>query len=165
MTTGEFTARIRWQSEMNPCFELETRHRGFSTAEDAALFANGFSDAGALDLRLARGRLTLVLTDGAESELEPESVQVWELPDDGQEYQVADDSAFELVPRTPAELSARGLDGGFVQLKYGVLAPDHSIVDVAVDVDETGLPEVTVHEPAGDDTEVASFSLGIIVRG
>ncbi len=165
MSTAQFSARIRWQSEIDPCFELETRHGGFPGAEEAALFANGFSEAAALDLRLTTGRLVLSLTNGSEIELQQDSVQVWELPDSGEEYQVADDSQFQLVPLTLNQVSGRGLDGGFVALKYGVLGPDQAIADVTVEVDETGLPEVKVHEASDDQSEAASFALGIIVRG
>lgn len=165
MSDGTFSARIRWQSEIDPCIELETRHPGFSTAEEAALYANGFSEDAALELRLDGGCLTLSLADGTLVELDSDSVSVWELPDDGQEIQVADDSDFRLVRQTAADFTARGLDGSFVQLRYGVLCADQAVVDVAVDVDETGLPEVTVHEGGNDPDEPASFSLGIIVRG
>ena len=43
--------------------------------------------------------------------------------------------------------------------------PQVEVVDVAVEINETGLPEVTVHEPDEDVGEAASFSFSIIARG
>jgi hypothetical protein len=165
MSTTQFTARIRWQCDANPCFELETRHTGFATAEEAALFANGFSEAAAAELQLARGQVLFTRVDGSESELERDAITVWHLPDDGQDFQVADDEDFEVVPLSFAAMSAMGLDGGFLQIKYGVLGRSQEVVDVAVEINETGLPEVTVHESDEDVGEAASFSFSIIARG
>jgi hypothetical protein len=164
MTPRPFSARIRWQSDADPCYELETHHPGFATADDAALFANGFSAAGADELRLSDGALVLTLTDGSQVELPLEVVQVWRLQDDGQEIQVADDIDFQLAAVTFEELSSQGLDGGFVQVKYGVLDPDNEPLDVAVYLDETGLLGVTVHARGQDEGGEASFALGVITR-
>ena len=120
MAKERFTARIRWQADVDPTWELETAHPGFETAEDAALFANGFLEAGADTLRLESGRLYLTLTDHSSAELPVDAVQIWRLPDDGAECQVADDRDFERVPLSIERLSAMGFDGGFTQIKYGV---------------------------------------------
>jgi len=120
MAKERFTARIRWQADVDPTWELETAHPGFETAEDAALFANGFLEAGADTLRLESGRLYLTLTDHSSAELPVDAVQIWRLPDDGAECQVADDRDFERVPLPIERLSAMGFDGGFTQIKYGV---------------------------------------------
>lgn len=161
---SEFTARIRWQCSADPCVELETRHSGFATAEEAALFANGLSEDGALELQLLAGRLLLTRADATVVEIAADAVLVWELPDNGEDFQVADDFEFQVVTNTFAQLSARGLDGDFQAVKFGVLNAAQEVVDVAVDVDETGLPTVAVRESTVDDAQPASFSLGIMVR-
>jgi hypothetical protein len=160
-----FTARLRWQADADPCWELETAHSGFTTPEDAALFANGFAAAGADDLRLLAGRLVMTLTDGTMLDLHPDAVQIWHLPDDGQEHQVADDGDFRRSLLTLAELSEAGLDGGFNQIKYGVTTLTGEPVDVAINLDDTGVLSLTVEERAADEvTQEASFILGIIPK-
>jgi hypothetical protein len=165
MPTDLFVARLRWQADADPCWELETTHRGFATPEDAALFANGFADAGADELRLDSGRLALTMTDRSMIDLRPEAVQIWRLPDDGSDHQVADDVDFHRQSLTFGQLSAAGLDGGFIQIKYGVMTSAGEPVDVAISLDETGLLSVTVEErPLDEVDQGASFTLGIIPK-
>lgn len=165
MPSRSFIARLRWQADADACWELETTHGGFATPEDAALLANGFAEAGADELRLESGRLILTLTDGSRVELRPDAVQIWRLPDDGQEHQVADDAELTRLGLSLAELSDNGLDGGFTQIKYGVTSSVGEPIDVAITLDETGLLSLTVEERAADDSDrEASFTLGIIPK-
>jgi hypothetical protein len=168
MSSDSFTARIRWQADADPAWELETSHGGFANPEQAALFANGFTNRAADELRLDDGRVCMTLTDGSTFELAAEIVQVWRLPEDcaeGEEhYPVADDWDFHRVAISFDELSALGLDGGFAQIKYGVVDPNGTGVDVAIALDATGLLTVTVNEKADETLQDASFALGIIPR-
>jgi hypothetical protein len=164
MSEQRFTARIRWQADVDPTWEMETSHPGFETAEDAALFANGFLEAGADELRLESGRLILTLTDGTSVEPPADAVQIWRLPDDGTDCQIADDADFERTTISIERLSAMGFDGGFTQIKYGVTDGTGAQVDVAVELNETGNLSVTVEAPAPDSVEHASLAFGIIPR-
>ena len=164
MSEQGFVARIRWQADADPIWEVETTHGGFETAEDAALFANGFLEAGADELRLDSGRLHLTLTDHSSSELSAESVDIWRLRDDGTECQVADDHDFERMPISIERLSAMGFDGGFTQIKYGVTDATGAQVNVVLGLNETGNLSVTVENPVAPPIEDASFAFGIIPR-
>jgi hypothetical protein len=135
-----------------------------TAAEDAALFANGFLEAGADTLRLESGRLYLTLTDHSSAELPVDAVQIWRLPDDGAECQVADDRDFERVPLSIERLSAMGFDGGFTQIKYGVTDTMGAQVNVVLGLNETGNLSVTVEAAPSDLVEGASFAFGIIPR-
>jgi len=112
MSSDSFTARIRWQADADPAWELETSHDGFVNPEEAAFFANGLTNPAAVELRLDDGRVWLTLIDGSTFELAADVVQVWRLPEDGVEgedhYPVADDSDFRRVTMTFDELSAIG---------------------------------------------------------
>jgi hypothetical protein len=164
MSQERFTARIRWQADVDPSWELETAHPGFETAEDAALFANGFLEAGADELRLESGRLILTFTDCSSVEFPSDSAQIWCLPDDGTDCQVADDADFERASISIEHLSAMGFDGGFTQIKYGVTDVTGAQVDVAVELNETGNLSVTVESPSRDSAEEASFAFAILPR-
>ena len=164
MPPQTFTAHIRWQADVDPSWEIETQHVGFETAEDAALFANGFLEAGADELRLRSGHLSLALTDRSSVELGEGVVQIWRLPESDDELQVADDVDFQRVSMTLPQLSALGFDGGFVQIKYGVTGSGGAQVQVAVTLNETGNLSVTVDEPGDGSMDDASFAFGIIPR-
>jgi hypothetical protein len=164
LSQDRFTARIRWQADADPTCEIETSHAGFETAEDAALFANGFLDAGADELRLESGHLFLTLTDRSTIELRQVTIDVWRLPDDGGDYQVADDNDFARTPITIERLSAMGFDGGFTQIKYGVTAAAGAQVDVSIALNETGNLTVTVETRPTEPTDGASFAFGVIAR-
>lgn len=164
MPPHTFTAHIRWQADVDPTWEIETLHGGFETAEDAALFANGFLEAGADELRLRSGHLSLALTDQSSVELGEGVVQIWRLPESDDELQVADDVDFQRVSMTLPQLSALGFDGGFVQIKYGVTDSDGAQVQVAVTLNETGNLSVTVDEPGDGSMDDASFAFGIVPR-
>lgn len=164
MSRQVFTAHIRWQADVDPGWEIETSHPGFQSAEDAALFANGFLEAGADELRLASGRLSLSLTDRSSIDLPEDAVQVWRLPQSAEDIQIADDADFHLVSMNLSQLSALGFDGGFVQIKYGVTDAAGTQVQVGLSVNETGNLSVTVDETRDEMPEAASFVFGIIPR-
>jgi hypothetical protein len=164
MSQEHFTARIRWQADADPSWEIETSHDGFESAEDAALFANGFLEAGADELRLESGRLLMTLTDGSSVELSGDTAQIWRLPEDGSDCQVADDGDFERASISIPDLSAMGFDGGFTQIKYGVTDAAGGQVNVTIALDETGNLSVTVEAPRAEPSEDASFAFGIITR-
>ena len=164
MSQERFAALIRWQADADPSWEIETAHSGFGSPEDAALFANGFLDAGADELRLEGGRLYLTLSDHTCTEVPPDSVQVWRLRDDGTECQVADDLDFERASISIDRLSAMGFDGGFTQLKYGVTDAAGAQVNVVLRLNETGNLTVTVQATPRAAPEDASFAFGIIPR-
>lgn len=161
-----FAARIRWQAEADPAWELETHHPGFSSAEDAALFANGYGDAGVADLRLDGGNLLLTLTDGSTAALAADGASVWHFAGAIDENTVARDVDFERVDLTFSALSSRGIDGGFVPLVYAVLGPNAEPLDVSINVDELGMLRVTVERnPAGAPPPPdASLLFGVIPR-
>jgi hypothetical protein len=167
MPQPPFTARIRWQADADPSWEIETLHPGFETAEDAALFANGFLEAGAEELRLEGSRLLLSLADRTVQELSTDSIQVWRLPESAEDIRVADDADFQRVNVSLDQLSALGFDGGFMQIKYGVSDASGSQVVVVIETNEIGNLSVTVEEPRDDGTAGAdaSFALGIVARG
>jgi hypothetical protein len=167
MPQPPFTARIRWQADADPSWEIETLHPGFETAEDAALFANGFLEAGAEELRLEGSRLLLSLADRTVQELSADSIQVWRLPESAEDVRVADDADFQRVILSPEQLSALGFDGGFMQVKYGVSDAAGAQVVVVIETNEIGNLSVTVEELRGDEAIAAgaSFALGIIARG
>lgn len=164
MSEDRFVARVRWQADADPSWEIETAHGGFETAEDAALFANGFLEAGADELRLDSGRLLLTLTDRSSNELTAEAVQVWRLRDDGSDCQIADDQDFERLPISIERLSAMGFDGGFTPIKYGVTDPASVQVNVVLGLNETGNLSVTVQGSSPEPPDDASLAFGIIPR-
>jgi hypothetical protein len=164
MSQERFVARIRWQADADPTWEIETAHGGFETAEDAALFANGFLEAAADELRLDAGRLFLTLTDHSSIELSSEAVQIWRLRDDGTDCQVADDRDFERVLISIDRLSAMGFDGGFTQIKYGVANSAGAQVNVVLRLNEMGNLSVTVETALPGRADDASFAFGIIPR-
>jgi hypothetical protein len=71
-----YTAVLRWKGP-DPALELETRHAGFAIPEDAALFANAFSDNSPERLKLGRTGLRLFLVDGTSTSLTFELVTAW----------------------------------------------------------------------------------------
>ena len=111
MPTSTFAARVRWRALARPGCELDTIHRGFSSAERAALFANGLGPLAIEALWLERGVFSVELTDGRRVGFAPVELDVWYRAP-GTEA-LPDVAAFERVDRTPAELSADGLDGEF----------------------------------------------------
>ncbi len=135
MSRGTFAARIRWRSRVLPMWELDTVHRGFPSAETAALFANGVGAPAVDALWLADGLLELELTDGRRAPLESAELAVW-LRAEGAE-DLPDIAGFERVQRTSRALSSEGLDGEFEAKAFRIVSettPERDI-EVRLDVD------------------------------
>lgn len=163
---GGFAARVRWRSEVDPAWEIETRHDGFAMPEDAALFANGFSTRSPTTLILRGGRMEMGFSDGTTRPIRGGEYQLWRLPRDFDASQPADDASFDAVEMSLESLTGSGLDGRWAQLAYGVLGPTGEMVDVILEVDETGdLKVIAIDETPGmADGEIASFGLGVVPR-
>jgi hypothetical protein len=167
VATKAFTARIRWRCERDHSWEVETWQGGFASAEDAALWANGFSEPAAAILALWRGKLELTLTDQESRILAPGSFHIWRLPDGFDRSVPADDSCFREVQGGGTDLlTDLGLDGEWQQIAYGVLGPQGETIDVILELDDTGKLEVTTIEDWRGVLvgEGASFSLGVVPR-
>ena len=64
-----YTALIRWQGP-DPAVEIETRHPGFATPEEAALFANALSPDAPIGLHASQdASLNLLVSDGQHERL------------------------------------------------------------------------------------------------
>jgi len=168
--TSGFTALIRWRGP-DPTLELETRHKGFPSPEEAALFANAFAPAAPLGLRLGSAAAPeLLMPDGLYVSHPPADTTVWTIPGLSPtefELVVTDDADFEPFPFAgfPFDASARGQ---YEQAQYAVFAPDGSRVDVTVDWDDFDHLRVTVEESLEDthtDTEASpTLALGALPK-
>jgi hypothetical protein len=123
-----FSALVRWRSEIDPAWELDTRHRGFTTAEAAAMAANGLGVNGFEKLRLDKGRL-FVIDLNARSQLVQGEVAIWMMVPVAAD--VPDDFRFERMDETLTALSASGLDG-FFRPKHFRVVDDGSDADVDI---------------------------------
>lgn len=135
MTRGTFAARIRWRSRVTPSLELDTVHRAFSTAEMAALFANGLGPEAVEGLSLERGILMLELTDGRRTVIDAAEVSVWTKAKGAQG--LPDVASFERSDWKPDVLSREGHDGRFDAREFRIVTdatPEHDI-DVRLQVD------------------------------
>jgi hypothetical protein len=169
MPTNSFAARVRWRARARPNCELDTLHRGFASAERAALFANGVGPLAIEALWLERGELSVELTDGRRVGFTPVEIDVW-YRGAGTET-LPDVAAFERVNRTPAELSADGFDGEFEPRAFRIVTdavPERDLeVCLTVDVRRDVLRVVLVGErdPQGDDPGGESSSIfGLVPR-
>jgi hypothetical protein len=168
--TSGFTALIRWRGP-DPTLEIETRHKGFPSPEEAALFANALAPAAPLGLRIGSPDAPEVLMpDGFYISHPPADTTVWTIPGlSPSEFElvVTDDADFEAFPFAgfPFDDSARGQ---YEQAQYAVLAPDGSRVNVSVDWDDFDHLRVTVEESAADtdtDTDASpTFALGALPK-
>ena len=168
--TSGFTALIRWRGP-DPTLELETRHKGFPSPEEAALFANAFAPAATLGLRLGSAAAPeLLMPDGLYVSHPPADTTVWTIPGLSPtefELVVTDYADFEPFPFAgfPFDASARGQ---YEQAQYAVFAPDGSRVDVTVDWDDFDHLRVTVEESLEDthtDTEASpTLALGALPK-
>src|SRR5258707_8621269 len=77
MSRATFAAKIRWRSRVLSIWKLDTVHRGFPSAEAAALFANGVGAPAVDALWLDKGQLVLELTDGRRATIESSEIAVW----------------------------------------------------------------------------------------
>jgi hypothetical protein len=135
MTRATFAARIRWRSRVLPTWEVDTVHRGFPSAEAAALFANGVGAPAVDALWLDHGVLALELTDGRHAQFEPSEITVWLRPEGA--GGLPDIAGFERVMRSSHDLSSEGLDGEFEAKAFRIVietTPERD-VEVRLDVD------------------------------
>jgi hypothetical protein len=159
-----FSALVRWRGP-DPAVEIETRHPGFHTPEDAALFANGIAPCSPLALRLSPdATIHLVLIDGSIVAFPYDAITIYVLPPKFQTselLQVANDTDFEPRPLS-AVPSMKTAHGDYKQAQFGVLDQDDSALDVRVDWDEGDHLRVTVEEssaPPDDSTDILLGSL------
>jgi hypothetical protein len=123
-----FSALVRWRSAVNGAWEIDTKHRRFASAAEAAMAANGLGCDGLEKLVLERGDLFTVCVNGRRLPVE-EQIAVWAMPAPAGD--LPEDLQFERVDDSPGLLSAKGLDGVFEARRFRVL-DDESGRDVAV---------------------------------
>ncbi len=154
-----FTAVLRWQGP-DPSIEIETRHPGFDTPEDAALFANGLLPNAPIELHLvSRGLLELLKPDGHCVEWPAQGATVWALPADatkGDELVLASDDDFK--PHQFADFAfPPSAFGEYMQGQFAVLDRDGSPVDVVVELREHGHFRITVRWDTAAAEDVLAF--------
>jgi hypothetical protein len=160
--TTWFTAVIRWRGP-DPTLEIETRHGGFASPEEAALFANALAPAAPLGLRITPSDAAeLLMPDGNYVPHSNAEATVWTIPGlSASEFElvVTDDDDFEpfAFAGYPFDDSARG---DYEQAQYAVLAPDGSRVNVSVEWDDFDRLRVTVEESLADEDATPMFALG-----
>jgi hypothetical protein len=117
-----YSGSIRWQAFRDPRWEIETRHPGFNSPEDAALYTAGFGHAAVEELELLDGGLHLRLTDGTALQVSDSDVRVWHaaVPVEGFRPETAD---FQQIPITAAQLACVLAPTPFVPLLYDVIGP------------------------------------------
>ncbi len=160
-----FSALIRWRGP-DPTVEIETRHHGFDSPEEAALFANAFAPGAPLALRLRAGEdVELLMPEGHYLPHPASDTTVWTIPGlSAAEFEitVTDDGDFEPFPFAgfPFEGSAHGQ---YEQAQYAVLAQDGSRVNVTLDWDDFDHLRVTVEESVPTDP-TPTFALGSLPK-
>lgn len=149
MPVTTYTAIIRWRGP-DPALELETRHPGFTSPEEAALYANGIPPRTPDGLHLfSDGSAVFVLDDDTDVPCNPEQLTAWAVPPNCRTIDgltIVDDDDYELLNR--GELVLRfAAHGDYVQAQYGVLDPNDRPVDVRLDWDDNNHLRVTVVDP------------------
>ena len=160
-----YTAIIRWRGP-DPTLELETRHPGFQSPEEAALYANGIPPRAPVGLYLdPEGTAIFLLNDDTEMPCPPEQLMALVVSQDCgdvDDVTVVYDEDFELLPR--GELVIRyAAHGDYLQAQYGVLDANEIPLDVRVDWDDTNRLRVTVIDTLGaasqDTKQVLAFGI------
>ena len=160
--TRWFTALIRWRGP-DPTLEIETRHGGFASPEEAALFANALAPAAPLGLRITSSDAAeLLMPDGYYVPHPIAETTVWTIPGlSASEFElvVTDDADFESFPFAgfPFDASAQG---DYEQAQYAVVAPDGARVNVSVEWDDFDRLRVTVEESLTDEDAAPAFAIG-----
>lgn len=146
MPATTYTAIIRWRGP-DPTLELETRHTGFASPEEAALYANGVPPRSpALLHLLADGSAVFVLNDETEVACQPDQLEAWAIPANSGAAEgpmvVVDD---DYQPLAQGQLVVCfAAHGDYLQAQYGVFDANEVPVDVRVDWDDTDHLRVTV---------------------
>lgn len=164
MPASTYTAIIRWRGP-DPSLELETRHPGFGSPEEAALYANGIPPGAPSLLHLASdGTAILVLNDETEIPCPPDRLTVWSFPANSvgtDDVTVVYDEDFEPCPQGELEIRYSA-HGDYTQAQYGVLDPYEAPLDVRVDWDSSNRLRVTVIDnppPVPQPAQVGSFGI------
>jgi len=123
-----FSALVRWRSAVNGAWEIDTKHRRFVSAEEAAMEANGLGSEGLEKMILERGDLFTICVNGQRLRVE-EQIAVWTMPATAGD--LPEDLQFERVDDTSGLLSAKGLDGVFEARQFRVV-DDETGRDVTV---------------------------------
>jgi hypothetical protein len=132
---ARYVARIRWRCDVDPDWEIDTRHSGFEAWREAACFANGLSEEGPCILFLQDGALVLQLVNGRDVVLDDQDIVIWQRLN-ARSGGTPDDINFVRASEGPDELSAMGLDGCFSPVRFGVDdAWGLSRMDVRVEAD------------------------------
>jgi hypothetical protein len=166
---ASYAALIRWRGP-DPTIEIETRHPGFATAEEAALFANALAPAAPIGLRLRPDQsIHLLLADDRVVRLADGKVVLWHLqpqaphpsrqPDDPSRLLVANDTDFTPLPWGEIQLIPAA-HGDYEPAQYGVRGPDGTPVDVLIDWDEEHHLRVTAGADAPPVEPLPAFFLG-----
>lgn len=146
-----YTLSMRWQASADPAWEIETVHPGFTSPEEAALFAFGLTNPGAESLHLERGVLRLGLTSGELARIDDQDVLVYHLTARLEDPRQAEDADFSRVAISLRSLSDRlALDGELVFLHQRITGPEQEPVEVSVELRQGGRLEVAVG-PVGQD--------------
>jgi hypothetical protein len=106
---------------------LDTRHRGYHSAQEATLAANGLGPQGIDELRLERGSLVAIDISGRRRRCT--AMVAWTISE--LSVDLPTEFLFERIDCTPSDLSARGLDGAFDAKAFRVL-DDRTELDVDV---------------------------------
>jgi hypothetical protein len=114
-----YVARLRWRCDVDPDWEIDTRHPGFETWREAACFANGLSEDGASMLFLQEGALILQLVNGRDALVRLEDAVIWQRASAAKRAQPSD-APFVRVTVDLDHLSALGLDGVLSPMQFGV---------------------------------------------
>jgi len=154
-----FDARIRWQGP-DPTIEIETRHSGFPTPEDAALFANAIPPGAPAVLQFESKHIEIYDDAGTPLAQGPKEITVWVLSHSVQDGDVVEDADFEPYDG-PLAMLAQTASGTYQPAQYGVIDSAGTPVGVSISLDETGLLRVVVEEPCDDldDDDDTAFLL------
>ena len=132
---ARYVARIRWRCDVDPDWEIDTRHSGFEAWREAACFANGLAEEGPCILFLQDGALVLQLVNGRDVVVDDQDIVIWQRVNPTRSG-TPDDINFVRASERPDELSAMGLDGCFTPVRFGVDdAWGWSRMDVRVEAD------------------------------
>jgi hypothetical protein len=162
-----YVARIRWRSQVNADWEVDTFHRRFETWEEAACFANGLGAAAAAELVLRAGAFALRLVNGQCSRVAGGDVVAWHRELGVPAGEGAADMAFVRVVAGPGELSRLGLDGAFEAHRFGVdQIGEAKQLDVRVEADaERRTVRITLEAGAiADEERIAEDFLEVLGR-
>jgi hypothetical protein len=135
MPAARYVARIRWRCDVDPDWEIDTRHPGFEAWREAACFANGLSEGGPCILFLQDGALVFQMVNGRGVVVDSQDIVIWQRANP-RNRDTPDDINFVRASEGPDELSAMGLDGCFTPVCFGVDdAWGWSRMDVRVEAD------------------------------